>query len=305
MGRRALTLSTAVAPALWGTTYLTATAALPAHHPLFTAMMRALPIGILLTLLLRQLPTGVWWWRSTVLGTLNIALTFAMLFIAAYRLPGGVAATIGSVQPLIVALLGWPLLGLAPTSRVLGAGLTGVAGVGMLVLGGSATLDLAGVAAALAATCGTATGVVLTKRWGHPGSVLALTGWQLTAGGLLLAPFALVLEGAPHALTPANIGGYLYLGLIGTGLAYALWFRGIGRLPATAVSFLSLLIPLVATLAGFLAYHQALTILQLAGMLVVVGSIVVAQRAGAGAPRGSAPAPARPRPQHALTTGRL
>lgn len=279
MGRLALTLTTAIAPAMWGTTYLTTTELLPPHHPLLTATLRALPIGLLITALLRRLPSGHWWWRAAVLGALNIGICFALLFIAAYRLPGGVAATIGAIQPLIVALLSWLLLRARPAARTIVAGLIGICGVAMLVLGAGAQLDPVGIAAAAGGTAAMATGVVLTKRWGRPDgvSVLAFTGWQLAAGGLLLAPLELFFEGVPHSFTTTNLVGYLYLGLISTGLGYTLWFRGLSLLPASSVSFLGLLIPVVATLAGILAYHQDLTALQLAGFVLVLGSIGVAQ----------------------------
>ena len=57
-------------------------------------MLRALPAGLLLLLFVRQLPQGVWWPRVFLLGALNFSVFWAMLFVAAYRLPGGVAATL-------------------------------------------------------------------------------------------------------------------------------------------------------------------------------------------------------------------
>lgn len=66
--------------------------------------MRALPIGLLLTIGLRKLPRGIWWLRMLILGGLNIGVFQALLFVAAYRLPGGVAATTGAIQPLLVML---------------------------------------------------------------------------------------------------------------------------------------------------------------------------------------------------------
>jgi probable blue pigment (indigoidine) exporter len=280
MNRTGLTVTTAITPVLWGTTYLTTTELLPPHHPLFNATLRALPVGLLITMLLRQLPSGIWWARASLLGALNIGISFAMLFIAAYRLPGGVAATMGAIQPIVVVLLCWPLLGLRPSVATLLAGAVGVTGVAMLMLGSHAALDMIGIAAVGVLVVTMAFGVVLAKRWGRPAgvSVLAFTGWQLVAGGLILAPCAALFEGAPRALSLSNAGGYLYLGLVGTGLAYTLWFRGIDRLSVTSVSFLGLLNPLVATIAGFLAYRQSLTLLQLAGMVLVLGSILVTQR---------------------------
>jgi probable blue pigment (indigoidine) exporter len=265
----------AFAPAVWGSTYLVTTEFLPPGRPLLTATLRALPVGLLLTLRARELPSGVWWWRSAVLGVLNIGAFFALLFVAAYRLPGGVAATAGAIQPLVVAGLAWLLLGEALRPATAIAGATGIVGVGLLVLGPEAALDPVGVVAAVAGTLSMASGVVLTKRWQRPTHLLTATGWQLAAGGLALLPVALLVEGPPPALTATNLTGYAWLAIVGTGVAYAAWFRGIDRLPVGALAFLGLLSPLVATLLGWLVLHQHLTVTQLAGIGLVLAAIVL------------------------------
>lgn len=269
---------TALAPAVWGSTYLVTTELLPPGRPLLAGVLRALPAGLLLIAITRRLPKGSWWWRSLVLGTLNIGAFFALLFIAAYRLPGGVAATLSSLQPLIAAGLSAALLGDRLSLRTVLSGVAGVAGVSLLVLRAGARLDGLGVAAALGGAVVMATGVVLSKRWTPQAPLLATTGWQLTAGGLVLLPAALLVEGPPPAhLTGANLLGYGYLGLIGAAFAYALWFRGIHALSPTSVTFLGLLSPVVATALGWLALGQDLSLVQAFGAVIVLGSLVAAQ----------------------------
>ncbi|WP_371494055.1 EamA family transporter [Kitasatospora sp. NBC_00374] len=276
--RPATVLLTALAPAVWGSTYLVTTELLPPGRPLLAAVLRALPAGLLLVLVTRKLPTGSWWWKSLVLGALNIGVFFALLFVAAYRLPGGVAATVGSVQPLLVAGLSALLLGQRLTAPVLLAAVTGIAGVALLVLRADARLDALGVAAALGGAVVMATGVVLSKRWTSPAPLLATTGWQLVAGGLLLLPVALLVEGPPpDALTTRNLMGYTYLSVIGAALAYTLWFRGIKALSPTEVTFLGLLSPLVAATLGWLALDQGFTRLQLLGGLLALTAVALAQ----------------------------
>lgn len=276
-----LTLQTAVAPSIWGTTYVVTTELLPPERPLLAGAVRALPAGLALVALGRELPTGSWWWRTVVLGTLNIGAFFALLFVAAYRLPGGVAATLGAVAPLLVALLAVPLLGEALVPRRVMAGLGGVLGVSLLVGRAEGGLDSIGVAAGLGGMASMAVGVVLTQRWGRPVTLLSFTGWQLTAGGLLLAPLALAVEGLPATLTVRHLGGYAYLSLVGAALAYAVWFRGIDRLSAPTVAFLPLLSPVVATLLGAAVLSQTLSGWQSVGFLVTLASIL----AGAGSAR--------------------
>jgi probable blue pigment (indigoidine) exporter len=122
-------------------------------------------------------------------------------------------------------------------------------------------------------------GTVLTGYWGRPEGVgpLAFTSWQLTAGGVVLLPLALLTEGAPPALDGSAIGGYLYLGALGTAAAYALWFRGLARVPATSVAFLGLLSPLSAAVIGWIALGQSLTPLQVLGMVIALGGTVLGQ----------------------------
>ncbi|QFQ97214.1 EamA family transporter [Streptomyces phaeolivaceus] len=278
-GRPPLIALTALAPISWGTTYAVTTEFLPADRPLFTGLARALPAGLLLLALSRRLPSGVWWGKAAVLGALNIGAFFPLLFLSAYRLPGGMAAVVGSVGPLFVAGLATVLLGERPTVRTLLTGIAAALGVSLVVLKAAGALDPVGLVAALASTASMSTGTVLTKRWGRPPGVgpLALTGWQLTAGGLLIAPLTLLIEGAPPALDTRAIGGYLYLALANTAVSYWLWFRGIGRLSATQVTFLGPLSPLTAAVVGWAALGQSLTPLQLLGMTIAFGATVLGQ----------------------------
>lgn len=273
------TMATALAPIAWGTTYVVTTELLPPGHPLFAGLLRALPAGLLALALSRTLPRGAWWGRAALLGVLNIGAFFPLLFVAAERLPGGVAATLGAAQPLIVAVLAVTLLGEAPSAWRFGWGMLGVAAIGLVVIGPDAAFDLAGVVAGLASAAAMAAGVTLTKRWGRPAGVgpLAFAGWQLSAGGLFLAPITFLVEGAPPAIDAAATLGYLWLGLAGGLLAYVLWFRGITALPVTSVAILPLLSPLVAALMGAVLLGQSLRPIQLVGFALALAAIVGSQ----------------------------
>ncbi|MEJ5913460.1 EamA family transporter [Pseudokineococcus sp. 1T1Z-3] len=280
MLREKVLLTTALAPVVWGTTYLTTTELLPPDRPLLAATLRALPAGLVLMAAYRIRPRGSWWWRVAVLGTLNIGGFFALLFVAAYRLPGGVAAVVGALTPVLVALLAPRLTTERTSAAALAAGLLGVVGVSLLVLRSQVTLDVVGLLAALGSAVSMSLGVLLTKRWGRPVPLLAFTAWQLLAGGLVLLPLAVVVEGAPPSLDLPAAVGYSYLALVGTALAYAAWFRGIVALPVARVAVLGLLSPVVATTAGWLVLGQSLAPLQVVGAAVVVAAVVLAQLHG-------------------------
>jgi probable blue pigment (indigoidine) exporter len=271
-------LMTAVAPAIWGSTYFVTTSFLPQDYPLTVAMLRALPAGLLLLLIVRTLPTGIWWGRAFILGALNFSFFWAMLFVSAYRLRGGVAATVGAVQPLIVIALSRLFLGKPIRFFAVIAGLIGMGGVALLVLSPKAALDPVGVAAGLAGAVSMAFGTVLTRHWQPPVSSLTFTSWQLTAGGILLVPVAFFLEPALPVPTAANIFGIAYLGLIGAAFTYLLWFRGLSRIEPSAAASLGFLSPVVATLLGWLALGQSLTPTQLVGFAMVLVSVWLSQR---------------------------
>ncbi|MEV6523847.1 EamA family transporter [Longispora sp. NPDC051575] len=282
---------TALAPLIWGSTYIVTTELLPADRPLLAATVRALPAGLVLLLFVRKLPQGAWRWRAVVLAVLNIGAFFPLLFLSAYRLPGGVSAIVGALQPFVAAGLGYPLLRLVPNPRMLVAGIVGLGGVTLIVLRATAAIDGLGLAAGAAGTLIMATGTVLGRRWGAPPEGLfALTSWQLAIGGLLLLPVTLGFEGLPATFTGGNALGFGYLAVVGAMLAYPLWFRGVTRLQPTQVSMLSLLSPVMAATLGWIVLGQALTGWQLVGAVLALGAVAV----GATAParvRAEAPVP--------------
>ncbi|WP_088154303.1 EamA family transporter [Achromobacter xylosoxidans] len=289
MNRGSDLLLTALAPAIWGSTYVVTTLMLPQDYPLTVAMLRALPAGLLLLLAVRQLPQGIWWLRAFILGALNFSVFWVLLFVAAYRLPGGVAATLGAIQPLVVILLARSLLGTPVRGLSVLAALGGLGGVALLVLTPKAALDPVGIAAGLVSAASMALGTVLSRRWQPPVSALTFTSWQLTAGGILLVPLALAAEPALPPLSALNVAGIAYLGLIGAALTYVLWFRGVARLEPAAVSSLGFLSPITAVLLGWGILGQQLSAAQIAGMAIVVASVWLSQRAQR--PAAAAPAP--------------
>ena len=273
-------LTTAIGPVIWGSTYIVTTELLPPDRPFTAALLRTLPAGLLLVLWCRRGPAwgdGVGWLRLLVLAALNIGAFQALLFVAAYRLPGGVAAVVGAVGPLVVMGLTWTLDHRRPPALALVAGVLGVMGMAALLLSPGARWDMVGVAAALVGTLCMAAGTFWSRRWRSDLPVLAFTGWQLLAGGVMLAPVAWAVDPPLPALTATHIAGYLYLSLAGALVAYALWFRGIARLPSVAVSSLGLLSPVTAVLLGWVLLGQAMTGVSLVGMLVVLASILAVQ----------------------------
>lgn len=270
---------TALAPAIWGSTYIVTSQFLPPDRPFIAALLRVLPAGIALLIWSRRLQLRGEWWKLIVTGILNIGAFQALLFIAAYRLPGGLAAVIGAIQPLLVMLLAWCVdRQRSPWLAVLSA-MTGIVGMAMLLLSPQMTLDPLGIGAAFLGAMSMALGTWLSRRWAIALPVIALTGWQLLIGGIVLAPIALLVDPPLHQVTLTQAAGYLWLCVAGAMLAYGLWFRGIGRLSPVAVSAMSLLSPVTAVLLGWVFLGQKIEGLALAGLVIVLFSVLSIQRA--------------------------
>ena len=235
-------LLTAFAPAIWGSTYIVATELLPPDRPFTAALLRALPAGLLLALYCRSLPARGEWGRLVVLSALNIGFFQALLFVAAYRLPGGLAAVVGAIQPLLVMGLAWGADRRRPPRLAVGA----------------AVLGIAGMAALLLSPAPRGTRSALPRHWpARPAWPRALPHAALAArdagtGAHRLAtaagradhlPMAWAFDPPLPALTGTQLAAYAYLSVVGALLAYALWFRGIARLSPVAVSSLGLLSP--------------------------------------------------------------
>jgi len=270
-------LITAIAPIIWGSTYLVTTQYLPADYPLTLAMLRALPAGLLLLIIARKLPNGIWWLKILLLGALNFAIFWWLLFVSAYRLPGGVAATVGAIQPFIVIFLARFLLGSPIRSLTVLSAIIGLGGIAVLILTTQAALDPIGILAGLAGAMSMALGTVLSRRWQPPVSLLTFTSWQLIAGGLLLLPFAIWFEPALPPLSNKNLLGFIYLGLIGGAFTYLLWFRGLARLEPSSVSTLGFLSPITAVVLGWLLLAQSLSVLQCFAIAIVFISVWLSQ----------------------------
>ncbi|MFE0102391.1 DMT family transporter [Streptomyces sp. NPDC059009] len=270
-------LITAVAPVAWGTNYYVTHEFLPPDRPLYGAAIRALPAGLLLLAVARARPYGAWWWKSLVLGVLNMGGFFALVYVAAQLLSTSAASTVMATSSLVMALIAWALLGERPRLPLLAGASVGVGGVCLMLLTGDVAADPLGVLASVAAMLLSSLGYVLAKRWGREVPVLASTSWQLIAGGLVLVPLAVAVEGAPPALDGAAVLGFGYVSVVATALAFAAWFAGLRHLPAATVGLVGLLNPVTGVLLGTVVAGDTLTLHQGGGLILVLGGILLGQ----------------------------
>ncbi|WP_028805664.1 DMT family transporter [Streptomyces sp. 142MFCol3.1] len=284
---------TAVAPVAWGTNYFVTHEFLPADRPLSGAALRALPAGLVLLAVRRQRPRGAWWWRSAVLGVLNVSVFFVLVYAASQLLPASVASTVMAVSPLTMMLMAWPLVAERPRPSHLAGAAVGLAGVCLMLLTGAGGVGVAGGLASAAAVLVSSFGHILTKRWTADADVLASTAWQLTAGGLFLIPVAAAVEGPPRELSVSALLAFGYVALVATALAFVAWFTGLRHLPSGTVGLIGLLNPATGVLLGTAVAGETLAFQQVWGLVLVLAGVVLGRPMPAGR-RGARRAVLRP-----------
>jgi probable blue pigment (indigoidine) exporter len=274
-------LVTAIAPIAWGSGYVVTRQLLPADAPLWGGVLRALPAGLIVLLLARRLPRGSWWWRSLVLGTLNVGGFFVLVYVAGQRLPSSLAATLMSTSAACMLLFAWLLLHRRPRAAAVVGAVVGLVGVAVMLGFDADGADPWGIATSLGAMVASSVGFVLTSRWGSDVPALPMTAWQLIGGSIVLVPVAVLVEGAPPVLTAPSAIGFAYLTLVATALAYVAWFSGLRRLSPGVVGVVGLLNPVTGVVLGVLVAGEAFGAAQAIGVALVLAGVVI----GAAPPR--------------------
>ena len=223
----------------------------------------------------------------------NVASTYAAILI-----PSGQAAILGFTMPLWAALIAWAFMGQRPGPRVLAALALGGLGVLLLIVNGISAYAKAplGFALGLLAGLGWALGTVILKRRPVPVSLLVLTGWQLLVAAMPIAAGAFAFGSGewfmPSATTFLVIA---YITLVPMAVGNAAWFAIVGLLPANIAGLSSVMVPVVAMVAGALVHREPLGLMQWASMLCCAAGVALAlNRPGAPAAVVTAPEARRP-----------
>jgi len=266
-----------IAPIAWGSTYFVTRQLLPADYPLWGAVIRALPAGLILLALARERPRGSWWWKSLVLGTLNVGAFFILVYVAAQLLPTSIASTLMALSALVIPLVAWPLLAERPRIIALVGAAIGFGGVSIMLFVDVAGLNLWGALASVAAMLMSSVGFILAKRWGTGTSALSITAWQLIAGSLLVAPVAALVEGPFPSLDGPAVLGFAYVTIVATAVANVAWFVALRNLPASSVGLIGLLNPVTGVALGVLVAAEVFGPQQALGVALVLAGVLLGQ----------------------------
>lgn len=273
MNTLSITLLTAIAPIIWGTTYFLTTEFLPHNQPFLNAAIRCLPAGIVLLSLFGRKVDRNSLKRLLILSILNISLFQSMLFISAYHLPGGLAALIGSFQPIIILLIAFVLKGDTVSRRNLMFIILSILGIFLTFINNSLEVNTVGVSAAIIGALSMSLGTFLSREWSTKINIYAFTGYQLALGGLALLFISPFFDTYPTNFEARNIYGYLYLIFFGALISYSLWFNGVKKLPISISSSLGFLSPITAIIIGWLTLGQSLSLTQTLGVLLFLFSL--------------------------------
>ena len=216
----------------------------------------------------------------TLLTVLNVLLFFGLQTAAIGLLPSGLAAVLVYLQPVLVGVLAWWLLGEPMTgARIVGLVL-GFAGI-VVVSGGAfaGQVSTPGVGLAVASALAWALGTIVFKATDgrvDPWWAVAL---PFLAGGVLLTLVGLVVEGPEISWSPRFVAALAFAGFVGTALAWSLWFGLVAAGEAGRAASYIFFVPLVGVVVGAVLLDETLTLsLLLGAALVVLGVYLVNRR---------------------------
>ena len=278
MSRRDLGLLVALS-AIWGSSFLFIKVGVEELEPAVVVCGRLL-VGALVLLPVALARGGLAGLRAmlvpiAVLGALNNALPYWLLSFAETRIDSGLAAVIQAAAPIFTVLLA---IRVDPSQRVTGLRLAGV-GLGfvgvVLLVGLQEGGELLGAVAVVGTALCYAVSVLYAGRAIRSFSPLDVSIGQLTVGALLTLPAALVQWPAE---TPSAkvVGAVLVLGVLGTGVAYLLYFALIVRAGASRAILVTYLVPAFALVYGWLILGEAVTASALAGLALILRGTALA-----------------------------
>ena len=270
---------------IWSSTWVAIKFGLEDTPPLLGAGLRFALAGVLLLGVAAAMrrPLRVDPQLAAIMAVLPFAIAYGLIYWGEQHIPSGLAAVLFGVMPLYTALIAAVTIAAEPLRARVLAGVGVALGGLVLAFNESLTLgddDHAGLAAVacVVAPLASALGNVAIKVRGAEQDPLALNGWAMLAGGALL----LAVSGPVESWTSAEwtgtaFGAIGYLAVIGSAVPFVVLTLLIRQLPVVTMSYLPLLLPFGALVAGAALYDEPLTATALAGAALVGAGLVIAQ----------------------------
>ncbi len=267
--------------AIWGGSFLFMRVAAPDFGPLALVEVRIVLGALFLLPFLWRFRARIdarLWLRFAIVGALNSAIPFTLFAWGAERAPAGVGAIANSLTVLFTALVGLLVYGDRIGARRVAAIAGGFVGVVVLASGKTAGDNVA--AAAIAGAIASLTygfAAQFTRRWFAEVPPLAAVAGTLGCSALMVAPFA-ALAWPSASPPPLSWVCAALLGVLCTGIAYAVFFRLIQRVGAARASTCTYLVPLFGVFWGWLLLGETPTATMLAAGALILGCVVMSSR---------------------------
>jgi len=272
----------------WGSSYLFIKIGVEAGLPPFTLITLRLLFGFILlatvvAIAREPLPRDPkTYGHLIVMGAVNIAIPFSLITWAELTVDSSLAAILTAPVPLFVIVIAAIFLRDERITINRLAGLAvGFVGVAILVGFDPAEVaagDLAGEIALIGATLSYACGAVYARRNIHGLRPMIPAVFQVGFALTMVSVLAFVFErpiDVVSRITPEALFAVVWLGILGSGLAYLLFFRTLGRWGATRTSMVAYLLPVFGIALGVYFRNEPLTIPLLVGTALVIGGVAL------------------------------
>ncbi|MDP9267046.1 MAG: EamA family transporter [Acidobacteriota bacterium] len=273
--------------AIWSTTWM-AIRVLVAEVPPFRAASLRFAIASAFLLGLAAIRRDQWpkssreWRVVTMLGVTMMTIPFGVVFWAEQYVTSSMTAVLSATTPLVIALLTPVMLRQPVPRRAVFAMVIGFGGIVALFWTGMSLSPhrLAGGLAILAGAVSTGWSAHYAKRNAQGISPVVSTGLQLAVGTVLLGALSMVVErDAESHWSGKAIAALLFLAVMGSAVAFAVWYWLLKRMRPYQLSTIGLIIPVGAMLEGALLLHEPAPPMVIAAVLVVLGAVATVLRA--------------------------
>ena len=215
-----------------------------------------------------------------LMGLLNNAIPFSLLFWGQTQIAAGLASILNATTPIFAFLIAGVVQRQEPVTgnRIIGVGIS-VLAVALLFSGeliGAVHSPLTAQIACLGAAFSYGLAAAYAKRFKGMPPLVSATG-QLTGSSLLLFPFAILTANhwSPSEVSTVAWVNIVALGIIATALAYLIYFRLLSEAGATNAALVTLLIPANTVVLGYIFLGETLGLLQLGGFAILLFGLIV------------------------------
>ena len=225
-------------------------------------------------------PRGRIYGHLFIMGAINIAIPFSLITWAEQSVDSSVAAILNAAVPLFVLVIAAIFLRdeRMTVNRLAGL-IVGFVGVAILVGFDPADFtsgNMAGEIALIGSTISYACGAVYARHKIHGLRPMIPALFQVFFGLVIVTVLAFVFENPlGTTFTPASLFSVIWLGLLGSGLAYLVFFRILGRWGATRTSMVAYLLPLYGIALGALVRNEPVDATMIVGTALIIGGVAL------------------------------